>query len=103
MAREAVRQPLMSAFVVLAFDSGEGGCGTLARLRSHTMTPPPRAESTRFGDTLDRLSLTAIRRAATLQAGVVVRTPLVPHRDGDAHGGELWLKLETFQPIGSFK
>ena len=88
---------------MLGFHSGKGGCGTLAEHPNHTMTPPQPAESTRVGDTLERLSLTAIRRAAALQAGAVVRTPLVPHRGGEAHGREVWLKLETFQPIGSFK
>jgi threonine dehydratase len=61
------------------------------------------AASPRVGDALDRFSLTAIRRAAALQTGAVVRTPLVPHR-GELEGpGELLLKLETLQPIGSFK
>jgi threonine dehydratase len=66
--------------------------------------PDPRpAPAPRVGDALERLSLTAIRRAAALQAGAVVRTPLVPHRGPLAGGGELLLKLESLQPIGSFK
>jgi threonine dehydratase len=64
---------------------------------------PQPAASPRVGDALDRLSLTAIRRAAALQGGAVVRTPLVPHRGALEGDGELLLKLETFQPIGSFK
>jgi threonine dehydratase len=67
------------------------------------MTHPQPAASPRTGGELERLSLTAIRRAAALQAGAVVRTPLVPHRGALEGGGELLLKLETFQPIGSFK
>jgi threonine dehydratase len=67
------------------------------------MTSSRPAAAPRVGDALDRLSLTAIRRAAALQEGAVVRTPLVPHRGTLEGDGELLLKLETFQPIGSFK
>ncbi len=48
-----------------------------------------------------RPSLEAIRGAAARLAGAVVRTPLVRlEHDG---GGEILLKLENLQPIGSFK
>ena len=50
--------------------------------------------------------LEAIRRARDLIAGVAIRTPLVrlaPGSFGAADGPEIWLKLETLQPIGSFK
>jgi threonine dehydratase len=46
------------------------------------------------------ISLAAIRDAAAAVYGVVVRTPLVRLDLGDR---ELYLKLETLQPIGSFK
>ena len=43
-----------------------------------------------------------IRAAARRNAGVVTRTPLLRlHADGVP--GEIWLKLENLQPIGSFK
>ena len=46
--------------------------------------------------------LPALRRAHARAAVHAVRTPLVrlPARDGER---EVWLKLETLQPIGSFK
>ncbi len=51
------------------------------------------------------ISIDAIREAAASVYDVAVRTPLVPvdlgeHPDGPAR---LYLKLETLQPIGSFK
>lgn len=52
-------------------------------------------------DPLQPLPLDAIQLAATRIAGTVVRTPLIRlHVDAPA---ELWLKVETLQPIGSFK
>ena len=52
-----------------------------------------------------QISLDTIREAAAIVYDVVVRTPLVrlevPGRT--AAGPELYLKLETLQPIGSFK
>ncbi|GAC1659724.1 MAG: threonine/serine dehydratase [Acidobacteriaceae bacterium] len=45
-----------------------------------------------------------LRQAQKRIAGVAARTPLIPFRASKAHDGrELWLKLESFQPIGSFK
>ena len=49
------------------------------------------------------VSLDAIRRARSLIAGVAVRTPLVKLDVAAPNGAEIWLKLETLQPIGSFK
>jgi threonine dehydratase len=59
-----------------------------------------------------RISLAAIRDAATAVYGAAIRTPLVrlewPDRasageDGADASSEIYLKLETLQPIGSFK
>ena len=47
-------------------------------------------------------SLDDIRAARSRVAGIAVRTPLIRYR-GDVASGELWLKLENLQPIGSFK
>ena len=47
-------------------------------------------------------SLQEIEDAARLLQGSVARTPLVPLRSQDERD-EVWLKLETLQPIGSFK
>jgi threonine dehydratase len=45
-----------------------------------------------------------IRRAATAIADAITKTPLVPAPAlSDAVGGEIWLKLETQHPTGSFK
>ncbi len=45
-----------------------------------------------------------IRRAATALADAIAKTPLVPTPAlSDAVGGEIWLKLETQHPTGSFK
>lgn len=54
-------------------------------------TPPP----------LEAPTLDAIRVAAANLGGVARRTPLV-RLEADA-SAEIWLKLETLQPIGSFK
>jgi threonine dehydratase len=48
------------------------------------------------------VSLDAIRAAARRIAGDVVRTPLV-RLPADGTPADVWLKLETLQPIGSFK
>ncbi|HEX6489748.1 MAG TPA: threonine/serine dehydratase [Gaiellaceae bacterium] len=48
------------------------------------------------------IPLEAIQRARATIAGRVVRTPLVPLELGELPG-ELYLKLENLQPIGSFK
>jgi len=45
-------------------------------------------------------SLDEFEAAARSLAGVVFRTPLVPLRGGE---GDVLLKLETLQPVGSFK
>lgn len=47
------------------------------------------------------LPLSAIQAAATRIAGTAVRTPLIRLQVNAP--AELWLKLETLQPIGSFK
>jgi threonine dehydratase len=47
------------------------------------------------------IPLEEIRRAARVIAGLAVRTPLV-RLDADADA-EIWLKLETLQPVNSFK
>jgi threonine dehydratase len=48
------------------------------------------------------LDLAAIRAAAERLRGVAVRTPLIRLPVDDAPA-EIWLKLETLQPIGAFK
>lgn len=48
------------------------------------------------------ISLETIRAAARAIADVVVRTPLV-RLPVELNGAEIYLKLETLQPIGSFK
>ncbi len=50
-----------------------------------------------------RIPIEAIREAARALAGVAVRTPLVPMGRVFEAGPDLYLKLETLQPIGSFK
>ena len=58
---------------------------------------------------MEPLTLAEIAQAACRIAGSgVVRTPLVrlnlePEETAAAGGAEVWLKLETLQPIGSFK
>ncbi len=47
-------------------------------------------------------TLAEIRQARTRMAGSAIRTPLVRLNAIDAPA-EIWLKLETLQPIGSFK
>ena len=49
------------------------------------------------------ISLDTIRDAARTVYRAAVRTPLVPLGRLDAGGPEIFLKLETLQPIGSFK
>ncbi len=45
-----------------------------------------------------------VRRAAAALAGAIARTPLVPAPElSAAIGAEIWLKLETQHPTGSFK
>ncbi len=48
------------------------------------------------------ISLDAIRAAQRRIAGIATRTPLVRLQVNDA-AGEVWLKLENLQPVGSFK
>ena len=52
--------------------------------------------------TPDEVTLADIRAARKRLAGIVVRTPLV-RLDVPEVAGEIWLKLENLQPIGSFK
>jgi threonine dehydratase len=47
------------------------------------------------------LALAEVRAAAQRIAGTAVRTPLL--KLGDDSGAEIWLKLESLQPMGSFK
>ena len=49
-----------------------------------------------------QISVDTIREAATRVYAVAVRTPLVPLQVG-GDGPDIYLKLETLQPIGSFK
>src|ERR1043165_7793719 len=49
------------------------------------------------------ISLETIRDAARTVYGAAVRTPLVPLGAVNPGGPEVFLKLETLQPIGSFK
>jgi threonine dehydratase len=53
------------------------------------------------------IDLDAIRAARERIAGAAIRTPLVrldaPSSPDGRGGGEIWLKLEVLQPIGSFK
>jgi len=50
-----------------------------------------------------RISIDTIRDAARHVYEVAVRTPLVPLGQVAADGPQVYLKLETLQPIGSFK
>ena len=52
--------------------------------------------------TPDEVTLDHVRAARQRLAGLVTRTPLV-RLDVPEAVGELWLKLENLQPIGSFK
>ncbi len=49
------------------------------------------------------ISLDAVREAATRIYSVAVRTPLIRLDPIDRRAPEIFLKLEIFQPIGSFK
>ena len=49
------------------------------------------------------IPLAAIRDAATAVYGAAIRTPLVHLEHDAAAGTQIYLKLETLQPIGSFK
>jgi threonine dehydratase len=49
------------------------------------------------------ISIETIRDAARTVYGAAVRTPLVPLGPVSAGGPDIFLKLETLQPIGSFK
>ena len=55
-----------------------------------------------MGRVLAAPTLDALRAASVRIAGAVVRTPLVKF-DGDRGEPEIYLKLESLQPIGSFK
>ena len=52
--------------------------------------------------TPDDVRIEDVRAARDRLAGIVVRTPLV-RLEAPAAAGEIWLKLENLQPIGSFK
>ena len=55
----------------------------------------------------EMVELRDIRQAQKRIQGIAVRTPLVPYfpppGNGEAPGGQLWLKPENLQPIGAFK
>ena len=53
--------------------------------------------------TLRAISIDTIRDATRVVYGAAVRTPLVPIGPVKSGGPEIFLKLETLQPIGSFK
>jgi len=73
--------------------------------RSHSPVPDPRSDAGL--DTLAPVTLEAIRAAAEVIRGVIVRTPLLPFgrpEDGDPFGRtRALLKPESLQPIGAFK
>jgi len=50
----------------------------------------------------DDVRIEDVRAARDRLAGIVVRTPLV-RLEAPGAAGEIWLKLENLQPIGSFK
>jgi threonine ammonia-lyase medium form len=50
-------------------------------------------------DDADLVTLDELREAAKRIAGVAIRTPLLPA----PWAGDVWLKLESLQPIGAFK
>jgi len=52
--------------------------------------------------TPDQITIADVRAARERLSGVTVRTPLV-RLDVPSAAGEIWLKLENLQPIGSFK
>ena len=72
-----------------------------------TVSPIPDARSDARLDEAALVTLDAIRGAAEVIRGVVVRTPLLPFGrpvDGDPVGRtRAWLKPESLQPIGAFK
>ncbi|HKB11403.1 MAG TPA: pyridoxal-phosphate dependent enzyme [Vicinamibacterales bacterium] len=49
------------------------------------------------------IPLAAIRDAAAAVYGAAIRTPLIRFEAPGAEGAQIYLKLETLQPIGSFK
>jgi threonine dehydratase len=49
------------------------------------------------------IPLAAIREAAAAVYGAAIRTPLIRLEAPAADGAQIYLKLETLQPIGSFK
>jgi len=50
-----------------------------------------------------RIPLSAIREAAAAVYGAAIRTPLIRLEAPSADGTQIYLKLESLQPIGSFK
>ena len=66
----------------------------LSRLRSPVL---PTTVSDR------RIPLATIREAAAAVYGAAIRTPLIHLEAPAADGAQIYLKLETLQPIGSFK
>ena len=49
------------------------------------------------------VSLDDVRRAATILAGVAIRSPLIPFGTAGEGGPRVLLKAESLQPIGAFK
>jgi threonine dehydratase len=76
-------------------------------MKSREMVEPEGPERPGRPEQPDDVTLEAIRAAAEILRGVVVRTPLLPFGrpdDGDPFGRtRVWLKPESLQPIGAFK
>ncbi|MGD0862745.1 MAG: threonine/serine dehydratase [Candidatus Limnocylindrales bacterium] len=74
---------------------------------SATASATPGPGSDPLADESALVTIDAIRAAADVIRGVVLRTLLLPFgepRDGDPSGGtRAWLKPESLQPIGAFK
>ena len=72
-----------------------------------TAGTPPAATPQEVREQAERVTIDAIRAAAEVIRGAVVRTPLLPFgrpQDGDPFGRtRVWLKPESLQPIGAFK
>src|SRR3954467_13224480 len=73
--------------------------------RSQSRNPPSQIRVAVLSPAMHPLTaptLDDIRAARERLAGVTVRTPLI-RLNADGAPGEVWLKLENLQPIGSFK
>src|SRR5438067_2586301 len=83
---------------VMSHTSGAEVKGNWLRLQRE-LVATGRAPS-RFRRSSSIVTLEQIRQAQERIAGVARKTPLLPLGNGTPR---LWLKLESFQPIGSFK